>query len=103
MWWPACAFTWSAATACGSLHVHAAVCGARTHYVPRECCGPPDTPFVNCASLLQAYAEVRPRIKGRFAKREEVQAWRVAEAAMAANAPAGFHMAAGNDMTVPVM
>lgn len=30
----------------------------------------------------KAYAEVRPRIKGRFAKKEEVEAWRQAEAAM---------------------
>lgn len=33
----------------------------------------------------KAYAEVRPRIKGRFAKREEVQAWQAAQVAMHAN------------------
>jgi hypothetical protein len=43
---------------------------------------------------------VRPRIKGRFAKREEVQAWRVAEAAMAANVS---FVADAPDMAVPVM
>jgi hypothetical protein len=36
----------------------------------------------------KAYAEVRPRIKGRFASREEVEAWRAAERAMAAGAAA---------------
>jgi hypothetical protein len=30
----------------------------------------------------KAYAEVRPRIKGRFAKKEEVDAWRAAERAI---------------------
>jgi hypothetical protein len=40
----------------------------------------------------KAYAEVRPRIKGRFAKREEVQAWKAAQVAMN-----------GGDMVVPVM
>lgn len=33
----------------------------------------------------KAYAEVRPRIKGRFAKREELAAWREAQTAMNAN------------------
>lgn len=42
----------------------------------------------------KAYAEVRPRIKGRFAKREEVQAWKAAQVAM--NGGSG-------DMVVPVM
>lgn len=42
----------------------------------------------------KAYAEVRPRIKGRFAKREEVEAWRAAEAAMAA----GAAVVAGGDL-----
>ncbi|KAI8465164.1 MAG: hypothetical protein J3K34DRAFT_94166 [Monoraphidium minutum] len=36
----------------------------------------------------KAYAEVRPRIKGRFAKKEELEAWRTAERAMAAGAAA---------------
>lgn len=52
----------------------------------------------------KAYAEVRPRIKGRFAKKEEVEAWKAAEEAMKAAAghaavPTSFH----NDMLVPVM
>lgn len=45
----------------------------------------------------KAYAEVRPRIKGRFAKREEVLAFKAAEAAMKMGR--GGH----NDMVVPVM
>ncbi len=36
--------------------------------------------------------QVRPRIKGRFAKREEVQAWKAAQVAMN-----------GGDMVVPVV
>jgi hypothetical protein len=52
----------------------------------------------------KAYAEVRPRIKGRFAKKEEVEAWKAAEEAMKAAAghaavPAAYH----SDMLVPVM
>eukprot|EP00878_Enallax_costatus_P003323 GHUV01003530.1.p1 GENE.GHUV01003530.1~~GHUV01003530.1.p1 ORF type:complete len:348 (+),score=138.54 GHUV01003530.1:575-1618(+) len=53
----------------------------------------------------KAYAEVRPRIKGRFAKKEEVEAWRAAEEAMKAAAGHtsavvnNFH----NEMMVPVM
>jgi hypothetical protein len=44
----------------------------------------------------KAYAEVRPRIKGRFAKKEELEAWREAEAAMkAAGASAAAAAAAG--------
>jgi hypothetical protein len=47
----------------------------------------------------KAYAEVRPRIKGRFAKKEEVQAFRAAQVAMHQNTP-GMHLGAG---MVPVM
>jgi hypothetical protein len=52
----------------------------------------------------KAYAEVRPRIKGRFAKKEEVEAWKAAEEAMKAAAghaavPTAYH----TDMLVPVM
>lgn len=54
----------------------------------------------------KAYAEVRPRIKGRFAKKEEVEAWRAADLAM--KTAAGHTTAAAvnsfhNDMMVPVM
>lgn len=38
----------------------------------------------------KAYAEIRPRIKGRFAKRDEVAAWRAAEAAIKSRS--GEHM-----------
>jgi hypothetical protein len=39
----------------------------------------------------KAYAEVRPRIKGRFAKREEVQAFQAAQVHMhASTATAGM-------------
>lgn len=59
----------------------------------------------------KAYAEVRPRIKGRFAKKEELEAWRAAERAMAAGAaaagmalPEGFGFAFGEAPgVVPVM
>jgi len=47
----------------------------------------------------KAYAEVRPRIKGRFAKKEELQAFRVAQQAMQQNNP-GMQYGAG---MVPVM
>lgn len=53
----------------------------------------------------KAYAEVRPRIKGRFAKKEELEAWRQAEAAMkggvvSAGAAAAFKP---NDSLIPVL
>eukprot|EP00775_Hariotina_reticulata_P010680 gene10680-10839_t len=50
----------------------------------------------------KAYAEVRPRIKGRFAKKEEVEAWRAAEQAMKAGQA---HQAAAYqaDLVVPVL
>lgn len=50
----------------------------------------------------KAYAEVRPRIKGRFAKKEELEAWRAAEVAMRAGG--GMHEAGhGHMLVVPVM
>lgn len=36
----------------------------------------------------KAYAEVRPRIKGRFATKQEIEAWKAAERAMAAGSAA---------------
>lgn len=51
----------------------------------------------------KAYAEVRPRIKGRFAKKEEVEAWRAAEEAMKAAAGQSGTAVFSNDMLVPVM
>lgn len=51
----------------------------------------------------KAYAEVRPRIKGRFAKKEEVEAWRAAEEAMKAAAGQSGSAMFSNDMLVPVM
>jgi len=45
----------------------------------------------------KAYAEVRPRIKGRFAKKEELEAWRAAETAMAGGPVAAL------ERCVPVM
>jgi hypothetical protein len=50
----------------------------------------------------KAYAEVRPRIKGRFAKKEEVEAWRVAEQAMKAE-HAKQAAAYRADLVVPVL
>lgn len=50
----------------------------------------------------KAYAEVRPRIKGRFAKKEEVEAWRAAEQAMKASAGSGA-ASFNADMVVPVL
>ncbi|WIA19541.1 hypothetical protein OEZ85_004150 [Tetradesmus obliquus] len=50
----------------------------------------------------KAYAEVRPRIKGRFAKKEEVEAWRAADAAMKAGA-GGMAAAFKQEAVVPVL
>jgi hypothetical protein len=50
----------------------------------------------------KAYAEVRPRIKGRFAKKEEVEAWRAAEVAMKA-AAGGMAAAFKQEAVVPVL
>jgi hypothetical protein len=50
----------------------------------------------------KAYAEVRPRIKGRFAKKEEVEAWRAAEVAMKASA-GGMAAAFNQEAVVPVL
>jgi hypothetical protein len=50
----------------------------------------------------KAYAEVRPRIKGRFAKKEEVEAWRAADAAMKASA-GGMAAAFRQEAVVPVL
>jgi hypothetical protein len=50
----------------------------------------------------KAYAEVRPRIKGRFAKKEEVEAWKAAEVAMKA-AAGGMAAAFKQEAVVPVL
>jgi hypothetical protein len=50
----------------------------------------------------KAYAEVRPRIKGRFAKKEEVEAWRQAEIAMKGSSTAMDSFRAA-DSLVPVL
>ncbi|KAF6254660.1 CCT motif-domain-containing protein [Scenedesmus sp. NREL 46B-D3] len=50
----------------------------------------------------KAYAEVRPRIKGRFAKKEELEAWRAAEVAMKASA-GGMAAAFQQQAVVPVL
>ena len=42
----------------------------------------------------QAYAEVRPRYKGRFARKDELEAWAAEAAAAAAAAVAGDGLAA---------
>jgi hypothetical protein len=50
----------------------------------------------------KAYAEVRPRIKGRFAKKEEVEAWKQAEVAMKGG-PAAADAFKVQDRLVPVL
>ncbi|KAI8465308.1 MAG: hypothetical protein J3K34DRAFT_461474 [Monoraphidium minutum] len=45
----------------------------------------------------RAHAEVRPRIRGRFVKPEELAAWRAAEGAMAAGEAAAATLLAGGD------
>lgn len=64
------------------------------------CCTVSFAPTCRYASR-KAYAEVRPRIKGRFAKKEEVEAWRQAEAAMKGAGAADAFKA--SDRLVPVL
>jgi hypothetical protein len=51
----------------------------------------------------KAYAEVRPRIKGRFAKKEEVEAWKQAEVAMKGGPGAAADAFKVQDRLVPVL
>jgi hypothetical protein len=46
---------------------------------------------------------VRPRIKGRFAKKEEVEAWKQAEVAMKGGAGAAADAFKVQDRLVPVL
>lgn len=65
----------------------------------------PSPPQQHRYASRKAYAEVRPRIKGRFATKEEVEAMKAAQAAMKGAAGAGGAGDAfkANESLVPVL